>query len=183
MTAARARTNERNTLLNIEAAHEGKHILIYTDGSCHGGRGPGGYAAVLRRMDGNVLRKKPKTVADCEPTETTNVRMEMTAAARALEVVKPGEPEPIIIYCDNELVVKGMTEWLPNWIANGWKGSDRKPVANRDLWERLLAATEGKSTEWRWVKGHAGHPGNVEVDRLAREQMAKARPLFYGFVA
>ena len=176
-------------MTTVETAREGKHILIYADGSCGGNPGPGGYAAVLRRMDGATVLK-PRCVRGQSPEETTNVRMEMTAAARALEEVKPGEPEPIVIYCDNQLVVKGMTEWLPNWIANGWKGSDRKPVANRDLWERLIAATEGKIIEWRWVKGHAGHPYNEEVDRLARAQMEKARKqvqsaqaAMYGFTA
>jgi len=133
-------------------------------------------------MDSSSELKKLR-VRGQEAGETTNVRMEMTAAARALEAVKPGEPEPIVIYCDNLLVVNGMTGWVQKWAVKGWRGSDGKPVANRDLWERLLAAAEGKTIEWRWVKGHAGHPYNEEVDRLARAQMEEARAVFYGFAA
>lgn len=182
MTTTSTRTNERNTLTTIEAAREGKHILIYTDGSCHGGRGPGGYAAVVRRMDGATELKKLRKRGQAEG-ETTNIRMEMTAAAVALEVFKPGEPEPIVIYSDNTLIVNGMHNWVGGWIENGWKASNRKPVLNRDLWERLIIAAEGKSIEWRWTKGHAGHPYNEEVDRLARTQMEAARAAYFGFAA
>ncbi|MGF7007204.1 ribonuclease H family protein [Aminobacter sp. BE322] len=182
MTVTPMTRTDNDAVPSIEAANEGKHILIYADGSCYGNPGPGGYAAVLRRMDGNTLRKMPKTVGGCD-TETTSVRMEMIAAATALEVLKPGEPEPIVIYCDSKQIHDGMTQWLPGWIARGWKGSGGKSVKNRDLWERLLIASEGKTIIWRWVKGHAGHLFNEEVDRLARKQMAKARPMSYGFVA
>lgn len=162
------------------AAREGEHILIYTDGSCDGPRGVGGYAAILLRMDGSTeLKKHP--VRGRSDRETTNVRMEMTAAALALEVVKPGEPQPIVIYSDSRLVVDGMTCWISGWIANGWKKSDRKTVENRDLWERILAAAAGKTVEWRWVKGHAGNQYNAEADRLARAQMEQAKAEFYGF--
>lgn len=152
----------------------GRYILIHADGSCFGNPGPGGYAAVLRRMDGeNELKRR--VVRAPEPEPTTNVRMEMTAAASALEAIKPGEADPIVIYSDNSLVSRGMSDWVHKWPSKGWKGSDRKPVANRDLWERLIAAAEGKTVEWRWVKGHAGDPRNEEVDKLARKEMEKAR--------
>ncbi|MEQ1942394.1 ribonuclease H [Mesorhizobium sp. VNQ89] len=109
--------------------------------------------------------------------------MELTAVAVALEFLKPDEPEPIMVYCDSRQVHDGMTEWVPGWLVKGWKGSNGKTVKNRDLWERILAASEGKSIEWRWVRGHAGHPFNEEVDRLAREQTAIALPASYGFAA
>lgn len=169
-------------MTEIDAARHGKHILIYTDGSCSPNPGPGGHAAVLRRMDGGTQLRRVR-VRGASADETTNVRMEMTAIAQALEVIKPGETEPIVIFSDNRLVLDGMAGWLQKWIVNGWRKSDKKPVENRDLWERIIAASEGKSIEWRWVKGHAGHPYNEEVDRLARAQMEKARAAFYGFAA
>lgn len=169
-------------LIDIEPTREGLHILIYADGSCHVNPGPGGYAAVLRRMDGNTPRKKPKVLVGHD-IDSTNVRMEMTAVAAALEFLRPGEPEPIVIYSDNNLIASGMNDWVRNWVARGWRKSDGKPVENRDLWERLLAAADSKAVEWRWVRGHAGHPYNEEVDRLARRQMEHARAASYGFAA
>jgi len=173
-------TNARITLNTTDRLPEGRHILIHYDGSCSGNPGPGGYAAVLRRMDGDTELRR-KTVKGHEAEPTTNVRMEMTAAAAALEAVKPGEAEIIVIYGDNSLVTKGMTEWVSNWGRRGWKTSDGKPVANRDLWERLIAATVDKTVEWRWVKGHAGDTRNGEVDRLARAGTQKALAASYGF--
>jgi ribonuclease HI len=133
-------------------------------------------------MDGDTQLKKVR-VRGAVAEETTNVRMEMTAIAKALEVVKPGEAEPIVIYSDNRLVLDGMSGWLQKWITNGWRKADKKPVENRDLWERLVAASAGKTIEWRWVKSHIGHPYNEEVDKLARAQMEEARAAFYGFAA
>lgn len=157
----------------------GRHILIHTDGSCQN-PGPGAYAAVLRRMDGDVELKK-KTITGFEPQTTTSVRMEMTAAAVGLEAVRADEPEPIVIYSDNQLLSRGMSDWVHGWPAKGWRNSDGKPVANRDLWERLVAATTGKTVQWLWVKGHAGDPRNTEVDRLARTELEKARLAAFGF--
>lgn len=170
------------TMTTIEAARDGKHILIHTDGSCYGNPGPGGYAAILRRMDG-VTEIKRRELLGLDPSETTNNKMELTAAAVALEFIKPTEPETIFLMCDSEYVAKGMTEWVPNWLANGWLSSGRKPVANRDLWERVLAAAKGKAVEWRWVKAHAGNAFNEEADRLARQQMELACARSLGFVA
>jgi ribonuclease HI len=175
-------TDERNTLNSTDKLPEGRYILIHYDGSCFGNPGPGGHAAVLRRMDGDTELRR-KTVPGREAGDTTNVRMEMTAAVAALGAIKPGEAETIVIYGDSSLVTKGMTEWVPDWTRKGWKNSDGKPVANRDLWERLIAASEGKSIEWRWVKGHAGDQRNKEVDRLARAEMQTARAVSFGFAA
>ncbi len=151
------------------------HILIYTDGSCHGNPGPGGYAATLRRIAAEGTALKCHRVSGFDPTETTNVRMEMTAVATALEYLKPDEPQPIIIRSDNSMIPDGMTKWLLGWIAKGWRKGDGKPVLNRDLWERIIAAAEGKTITWEWVRGHAGDPMNEEVDRLAGEQKELAR--------
>lgn len=151
------------------------HILIYTDGSCHGNPGPGGFAATLRRIaaDGEELKYLP--VVGQEPGRTTNIRMEMTAVAAALERLKADEPLPVIVRPDLELIFRTMTERINGWIANGWRIASGKPVANRDLWERIIAAAGGKDISWEWVKGHAGDPRNEEVDRLAGEQTKLAR--------
>ncbi len=170
------------TAITSTPRHQGHYILIHYDGSCFGNPGPGGHAAVLRRMDGNTELKR-MTVSGHESEQTTNNRMEMTAAAAALEVIKPEEVGPIIMYGDSDLVSKGMTEWIPNWIKRDWKNASRKSVLNRDLWERLLAAAEGKTITWKWVKGHAGNPHNEEVDRIARDEMQTARAKSFGFAA
>ena len=159
--------------LSGDPTTSGRHILVHSDGSSDN-PGPGGYAAVLRRMNGDTELKR-KTVRGFETETTTNVRMEMMAAVVALEAIKPGEPEPIVIYSDNNLLSKAMNEWVEGWIARGWRGADRKPVSNQDLWERLLSAADNKTVHWRWVRGHAGHPFNEEADGLARRELAKAR--------
>jgi ribonuclease HI len=133
-------------------------------------------------MDGDTELRR-KTVRGYEAQQTTHVRMDMTAAAAALEAIKPGEAETIVIYGDNSFVTKGMMEWVPNWLRKGWKNSDGKPAANRDLWQRLIAASERKSVDWRWVKGRAGDRRNEEVDRLARAEMQTARAASFGFAA
>ncbi|MCJ7995245.1 ribonuclease HI [Rhizobium cremeum] len=151
------------------------YILIYTDGSCHGNPGPGGYAATLRRIDAEGNELKCHKVRGFDPAETTNVRMEMTAVAAALEHLKPDEPQPIVIRSDNNMIPDSMTKRLPGWIANGWRKGTGKPVLNRGLWERIIAAAEGKTITWEWVRGHAGDPMNEEVDRLAGQQKEIAR--------
>jgi ribonuclease HI len=175
-------TDERNILNSTDRLPEGRYILIHYDGSCFVNPGPGGHAAVLRRMHGDAELRR-MTVRGHEAGDTTNVRMEMTAAAAALEAIKPGEAETIVMYGDSSLVRKGMMEQVPNWERKGWKNSDGKPVANRDLWERLIAASEAKFIEWRWVKGHTGDPRNEEVDRLAKVEMQTARAASFGFAA
>lgn len=109
------------------------------------------------------------------PAQTTNVRMEMTAVATALERLKPDEPQPIIIRADNSMISDGMNLWVPGWIAKGWRKGGGKPVLNKDLWERVIAAAGAKAITWEWVRGHAGDPRNEEVDRIAREQAEIAR--------
>ena len=133
-------------------------VEIYTDGACRGNPGPGGWAALLT-YDGHE-----KELSGAEPL-TTNNRMELTAVIRALEALK--RPVTVHLYTDSEYVRRGITEWLPVWKARGWRTSDRKPVKNQELWQRLdeLAATH--RIEWHWVPGHAGVPGNERVDRLA----------------
>ena len=104
--------------------------------------------------------------------ETTNNRMEMTAAIRALEAIKPGYRGDVILYTDSTYLLKGITEWIHGWKRRGWKTSAKKPVLNADLWKELDALNTARDVEWRWVKGHAGDPGNERADELANEGMA-----------
>ncbi len=135
-------------------------IEIYTDGACKGNPGPGGWGALLK--SGHV----EKTLHGGE-LETTNNRMEMTAVIEALAALK--RPCKVTLHVDSQYVLKGMTEWLAGWKAKGWKTAAKQPVKNVDLWQRLdlLVSSAGHHIEWRWVKGHAGDPGNERADALA----------------
>ena len=135
-------------------------IDIYTDGACKGNPGPGGWGALLK--SGHT----EKTLFGGE-LETTNNRMEMTAVIEALRALK--RPCKVTLHVDSQYVLKGMTEWLTGWKAKGWKTAAKQPVKNVDLWQQLDALVNGGShhSEWRWVKGHAGDPGNERADALA----------------
>ncbi len=133
-------------------------IEIYTDGACRGNPGPGGWGALL------IAGKHRKEIYGGEP-ETTNNRMELTAAIEALAAVKN---ESIIqLTTDSQYVRKGITEWLDGWKRKGWKNSQKKPVKNVDLWKRLDQQNQRHKVSWHWVKGHSGHPGNEKADELA----------------
>jgi ribonuclease HI len=141
-------------------------VEIYTDGACRGNPGPGGWGALLSSGE------HEKELSGAEKL-TTNNRMELTAVIRALEALK--KPSEVLIYTDSEYVRKGITEWVKNWKARGWKTADRKPVKNQDLWEQLDALAAVHKIEWRWVKGHSGVPGNERVDQLANEAIDAMR--------
>ncbi len=143
-----------------------KHVEIFTDGACSGNPGPGGWGAILR------YRGVEKELSGAEP-ETTNNRMELMAAIAALEALK--EPVEVDLYTDSEYLKKGITEWLPQWKARGWKTAAKKPVKNADLWRRLEAAMAPHRVRWHWVKGHAGHAENERADALAREAIRRLR--------
>ncbi len=137
-------------------------VEIFTDGSCQGNPGPGGWAALLRW-------RGQERVLTGGATETTNNRMELTAAIQALRALK--RPVCVHLYTDSEYLRRGITEWLSRWQANGWRTAGRKPVRNQDLWQELLVAMAPHDVTWHWVRGHAGHPENTRVDRLARGAM------------
>lgn len=137
-----------------------KRVEAYTDGACRGNPGPGGWA-VLLRCDGSERSWSGHAA------QTTNNRMELTAVIEALERLR--RPCEVDVYTDSQYVVKGMTEWLANWKRRGWRTADRRPVLNQDLWERLERAAAAHRVRWHWVRGHAGHPENERVDRLANE--------------
>ena len=135
-------------------------VRIWTDGACSGNPGPGGWGAVLR------CNGTEKELSGGEPG-TTNNRMELMAAIRALEALK--RPCRVELTTDSNYVRQGMTEWLPRWQANGWKTAARKPVKNEDLWRRLNQASARHEVSWVWVRGHSGHPENERADRLATD--------------
>ena len=134
-------------------------VEIFCDGACSGNPGPGGYGAILRY--GGHVKELSGGARD-----TTNNRMEMTAAIEALRQLK--RPCRVVITTDSQYLVKGMTEWIDGWQRKGWRNSKREPVVNKDLWELLLALTKPHSVQWKWVRGHAGHVENERCDQLAR---------------
>jgi ribonuclease HI len=136
-----------------------KKVDLFTDGACSGNPGPGGWAALLR------YGRHEKEISGGEPL-TTNNRMELKAVIEGLAALKP--PCAVNIHTDSEYVLKGVTQYLENWKAKGWKTADRKPVKNQDLWEVLDAGLKPHRVKWTWVRGHSGHAENERVDALAR---------------
>lgn len=144
-----------------------RRVAIWTDGACSGNPGPGGWGAVLtwngheRELSGGEA-------------DTTNNRMELTAAIAALEALR--RPAAVDLYTDSQYLRGGITGWLRGWKRNGWRTADRKPVKNADLWQRLEAAAGRHDITWHWVKGHAGTAENERADELARKGMAPFKP-------
>ena len=139
-------------------------VVIFTDGACSGNPGPGGWGALLRYGD------TEKELSGGE-LETTNNRMEMMAAIKALESLK--RPIQVELYTDSVYVKDGITKWINGWKARNWKTANKKPVKNIDLWRRLERAMEPHLIDWHWIKGHAGHADNELVDELARNAIPK----------
>ncbi len=142
-----------------------KHVEIFTDGACKGNPGKGGWGALLR------MGEREKEMAGSEK-DTTNNRMEMTGALRALEALK--EPCKVTLHTDSKYVIDGITKWIFGWQKKGWKTADNKPVKNEDLWRALVEAVRPHKVEWVWVKGHNGHPENERVDKLASDAAVAA---------
>jgi ribonuclease HI len=143
------------------------HVEIYTDGACKGNPGPGGWGVVLKS---GTLEKE----LFGGELATTNNRMEMTAVIEALAALK--KPCEVTLYLDSEYVRKGITEWMRGWKARGWITSTKQPVKNVELWQKLdaLVTNGGHKIDWRWVRGHAGNPGNERADALANKGVDKA---------
>jgi len=135
-------------------------VEVATDGACKGNPGPGGWGVVLR------FGSREKELSGVE-NPTTNNRMELMAAIRGLQALK--QPCRVMLSTDSRYVMDGLTKWIHGWRKNGWKTADRKPVKNADLWQELVAAAAPHRVEWKWVKGHAGHPDNERADRLASD--------------
>ncbi len=141
-------------------------VTVFTDGACSGNPGPGGWGAVL--MSG--AHRKELSGAEAQ---TTNNRMELSAAIGALEALK--KPSVVALHTDSNYLKDGITKWIHGWKRNGWKTADKKPVKNEDLWKRLDLALKTHKIEWHWVKGHAGHPENERADELARMAITELR--------
>ncbi|WP_126172073.1 ribonuclease HI [Altericroceibacterium xinjiangense] len=135
-----------------------KQVEIFTDGACKGNPGPGGWGVLLR------MGRHEKELSGADP-QTTNNRMEMTAVLCALKALV--QPCHVTLFTDSRYVIDGITKWIHGWQRNGWVNASKKPVANADLWRELIEAAAPHRIEWRWVKGHAGHPENERVDQLA----------------
>lgn len=151
-TATAATTTSTATTTPAQA------VQAFTDGACLGNPGPGGWAALLR------YGGRERELSGGEP-DTTNNRMELLAAISALEGLS--RPCQIDLYTDSRYVQQGIQSWLPRWRSNGWRTSDGKPVKNQDLWQQLDELVAGHEVHWRWVRGHAGNPGNERADALA----------------
>ena len=144
----------------MASTEENKNAVeIFTDGACSGNPGPGGWGAILR------WRGEEKEIYGGEP-DTTNNRMEMMAAIQALEGLK--RATNVVLYTDSTYLRDGVTKWIHGWKRNGWKTAAKKPVKNEDLWRRLDDALADHEIDFRWVKGHSGHPENERADELAR---------------
>jgi ribonuclease HI len=137
-----------------------KQLEIFTDGACKGNPGPGGWGAVIR------YGKHEKEIAGGDP-DTTNNRMELSAAIQALKTLS--EPCHVKLHTDSKYVLDGITKWIHGWQRNGWKNASKQPVRNADLWRDLIDAVARHQVEWIWVKGHNGHPENERADRLASD--------------
>jgi ribonuclease HI len=133
-------------------------VVVYTDGACSGNPGPGGWAAILRYGPHEKVLQGGASL-------TTNNRMELRAALAALQALT--RPCVIELHTDSEYLRRGITEWLPGWLRNGWRTAGKAPVKNRDLWQALHNATRPHTIEWRWVRGHAGDVYNERADQLA----------------
>ncbi len=142
-------------------------IIAYTDGACSGNPGPGGWGLILQARKGDTVVKERELSGGA--ADTTNNRMELSAAIAALETL--ARPSKITVVTDSVYVRDGITKWLHGWKRNGWKTAAKKPVKNEDLWRQLDAARARHDVIWEWVKGHAGHPENERADELARKGM------------
>jgi ribonuclease HI len=138
--------------------------IIYTDGACKGNPGPGGWGVLM------IAGEHRRELCGGEK-DTTNNRMELTAAIEALRALK--RPTQVRLFTDSKYVMQGIETWIHGWKKNGWRTSDKKPVKNMDLWQALDALNAAHTVQWRWVKGHSGDPGNERADALSNDGIPK----------
>ncbi len=143
-----------------------KIVEIFADGACSGNPGVGGWCSILRYGDSEKIIKGGERL-------TTNNRMELTAAIESLRLLK--RSCKVKLYSDSIYLVKGAKEWLPRWIKNNWKNSQKKEVENRDLWEQLYELSKKHRIDWEWVKGHSGHEKNELCDRIAKQEIERIK--------
>ena len=143
-----------------------KKIQIYTDGACSGNPGPGGWAAVL------IHGKNLKTVSGQE-RDTTNNRMELLSVIKSLEILN--QLCEIELYSDSQYVIKGITKWIYNWRKKNWRGSNKKPIKNKDLWQKLDKLSQKHKIKWLWIEGHIGKKINEQVDKMAKAEIKKLK--------
>nr|WP_137676325.1 ribonuclease HI [Parerythrobacter lutipelagi] len=144
-----------------------KQVEIFTDGACKGNPGPGGWGVILR------MGQNEKELSGGE-VDTTNNRMELTAAIQGLNALK--EPCAVQLFSDSKYVLDGITKWVHGWKKRGWINASKKPVRNADLWHDLIEASARHEVKWHWVKGHNGHPENDRADALASAEADNLRP-------
>lgn len=166
-------TGSPNRSCTSSAANPMAEFFAYTDGACSGNPGPGGWGALLIARGADGVEIKRRELKGGAP-ETTNNRMELTAAIEALNAL--GRSTAITLVTDSTYVKDGLTKWIHGWKRNGWKTAAKKPVKNEDLWRALDEAVARHDVIWEWVKGHAGHEENERADELAREGMAPFKP-------
>eukprot|EP01119_Soliformovum_irregulare_P004156 TRINITY_DN1516_c0_g1_i2.p1 TRINITY_DN1516_c0_g1~~TRINITY_DN1516_c0_g1_i2.p1 ORF type:complete len:212 (+),score=41.28 TRINITY_DN1516_c0_g1_i2:64-699(+) len=165
---SKQQTIQATKLKTQESTQDATNIDIHVDGSCLGNPGPGGWSVIMAfRRNGKIIESKE--LAGGEP-DTTNNRMELMAAIRALEDPNVREQSKIAMYTDSSYVKNGITTWISSWKKNNWKGANKKAVKNQELWQRLDQAAAGLPIEWNWVKGHSGDPQNERADQVARTQ-------------
>ena len=146
-------------------------FLVFTDGACLGNPGPGGWGFLIKSGDTGATMAEGSGSA----IATTNNKMELTAAIEALGDLKLMPKSEIVLFTDSKYVIQGITEWCKSWVKRGWRNSKGEPVANRELWERLIELNRIHDVTWRWVKGHNGHPENERVDDLASQAAKRAQ--------
>jgi ribonuclease HI len=149
----------------------GRHLVLAADGACLGNPGPGGWAVVTNDYDGGAIVSRIAFAGRADG-RTTNNRMELTAAIKALQFAKLSTAPTVTIVSDSQYVVKGVTEYLPSWRERGWRKSDNKKVLNLDLWQTLDDLRQGLDVRWEWTRGHDGHALNELADRIANDAAA-----------
>jgi ribonuclease HI len=167
-TADDAELPAQSPMAESESPHAAVSATVFTDGAAEGNPGPGGYCALVR------IPGRPNREISGGAPQTTNNKMELTAAIVGLRTAIDAGATDLTVVSDSEYLIKGMTRWLSAWIANDWQTTEKQPVKNRELWEQLAALARSRSVRWSWVRGHAGHPENERCHVVAAAAARKA---------